>query len=280
MGSVYKAQHALLRRPTAVKLINPEAMSDTAIARFEREVQLTSALTHPNTVAIYDYGRTEEGVFYYAMEYLEGMNLDELVTRHGPLPENRVMHILRQVCASLGEAHAAGLVHRDVKPANILLTVRGGQHDFVKVLDFGLAKFVHDGGDASLTATSTVAGTPLYVAPEAITNPEQIDARADVYAIGAVGYFLLTGSPVFNGASAAAVCLKHVRETPQPPSIVVGRPINPALEALLLECLAKAPLDRPEDGADLLRRLEACHVAGWTMVDASHWWADRIALQT
>ena len=177
MGTVYKARHALLRRPTAVKLLNPEMISDTAIARFEREVQLTSGLTHPNTVAIYDYGRTASGVFYYAMEYLEGINLDELVKRFGPLPEARAVYVLRQVCASLAEAHAAGLVHRDIKPANIILTFRGGLHDFVKVLDFGLAKLAGDLREPALTSANVVAGTPHYVAPEAVTRPDQIDAR-------------------------------------------------------------------------------------------------------
>jgi hypothetical protein len=275
MGTVYKARHALLRRPTAIKLLNPELISDTGIARFEREVQLTSGLTHPNTVAIYDYGRTPEGVFYYAMEYLEGVNLDELVHRYGAVSEARAVYILRQVCASLAEAHAAGLVHRDVKPANILLTVRGGQHDFVKVLDFGLAKLT-EGQEANLTSTNTVAGTPLYVSPEAITHPEQIDARADVYAIGAVGYFLLAGTPVFSGASAADICLMHVQTAPQPPSVRAGRPVSPALEALLLRCLAKSPADRPANAAELLQLLETCpETDRWTAAAAAQWWADR-----
>jgi uncharacterized membrane protein YeaQ/YmgE (transglycosylase-associated protein family) len=241
MGTVYKAQHALLRRPTALKLLNPEFMSDTAIARFEREVQLTSGLTHPNTVAIYDYGRTPEGVVYYVMEFLDGINLDELVRRYGPLPEARAVCILRQACASLAEAHEAGLIHRDVKPANIVLTLRGGQHDFVKVLDFGLAKVVAS-REASVTATNIVAGTPLYVAPEAVLQPEAIDARADVYAIAAVGYFLLTGSPVFGGSSALEICHKHVSGVPEPPSVRAGRPVSSALESLLLRCLSRLRL--------------------------------------
>ena len=281
MGTVYKARHALLRRPTAVKLLNPDSISDTAIARFEREVQLTSGLTHPNTVAVYDYGRTADGVFYYAMEYLEGVNLDELVRRHGPLMEERVLYILRQVCASLGEAHAAGLIHRDVKPANILLTVRGGQHDFVKVLDFGLAKPVFHHVDSDLTAPDTLAGTPLYVSPEAIISPERIDARADVYAIAAVGYYLLTGSPVFNGSSAADICLKHVNEIPVSPAKRRGQPVNATLEAILLRCLAKSPLDRPENGTDLLSHLEKCvGSSSWTPADAARWWADRNQMRT
>jgi hypothetical protein len=275
MGTVYKAQHALLRRPTAIKLLNPELVSDSGIARFEREVQLTSGLSHPNTVAIYDYGRTPDGVFYYAMEYLEGMNLDEFVHRYGALSEARAIYILRQVCASLAEAHAAGLVHRDVKPANILLTVRGGQHDFVKVLDFGLAKLAR-GCEAHLTANNVLAGTPLYISPEAIAHPEQIDARADVYAIGAVGYFLLTGSPVFGGSSAADICLMHAQVTPEPPSARAKRPVSSALESLLLRCLAKSPADRPDDAADLLHLLESCpKVDRWTAGEAARWWANR-----
>jgi serine/threonine protein kinase len=278
MGTVYKAQHALLRRPTAVKVLNPKTVSDTAILRFEREVQLTSGLTHPNTVAIYDYGRTPEGVFYYAMEYLEGINLDALIKEHGPLPEARAMYILLQVCASLAEAHAAGLIHRDVKPANVFLTSRGGQYDFVKVLDFGLAKLASDEHESHLTATDTVAGTPLYVSPEAITHPEQIDARADVYGIGAVGYFLLTGSPVFSGSSATDICLKHVRETPQPPSARSGQPVSPALEAIVLRCLAKSPAARPRDAAELSALLQACPVSGnWTSADAAQWWQVRVS---
>jgi serine/threonine protein kinase len=275
MGTVYKARHALLRRPTAVKLLNSDVVSPAAIARFEREVQLTSGLTHPHTVAIYDYGRTPDGVFYYAMEYLEGSNLDELVRRYGPLPQERVWYLLHQVCASLAEAHQAGLIHRDVKPANIFLTSRGGEHDFVKVLDFGLAKPA-DGREITVTSLDVVAGTPLYLAPEALTEPQRVDARADVYAIGAVAYFLLTGTPVFSGGSASDICLKHVSATPQPPSARTDRPLCPALERLLLQCLAKSPADRPQDAADLLRLLDSCPVPGrWTAAEAARWWADR-----
>lgn len=275
MGTVYRARHALLQRPTAVKLLNPDAMSDTAVARFEREVQLTSGLTHPNTVAIYDFGRTPEGVFYYAMEYLDGIDLEQLVNRHGPLPEARAVFILRQICASLGEAHAAGLVHRDVKPANVFLTCRGGQYDFVKVLDFGLVKSARDNTEVGLTATRIVAGTPLYVSPEVVTQADRIDARADVYAIGAVGYFLLTGSPVFTGSSATDICVMHVIANPVPPSVRGGCAVSPELEALLLRCLAKSPDDRPLDGTELWQLLDACPLSGgWTALDASRWWRE------
>jgi hypothetical protein len=274
MGTVYKARHAMLRRPTAVKLLDVDKMSRSAIARFEREVQLTSALTHPNTVAVFDYGRTPEGIFYYAMEYLDGLNLDDLVTRFGPIPEARVVYLLRQVCGSLAEAHASGLVHRDVKPANIFLTRRGGMYDFVKVLDFGLVKAVASEENANFTNPNAVTGTPLYLSPEAINHPEQVDARTDVYAIGAVGYFLLTANPVFSGRTIMEICMKHVKEAPEPPSARGGRPVSPDLEALLLSCLAKERASRPADATGLLHALEACIVQGmWTAADAAAWWA-------
>jgi hypothetical protein len=274
MGTVYKARHAMLRRPTAVKLLDVDKMSEAAIARFEREVQHTSALTHPNTVAVFDYGRTPDGIFYYAMEYLEGMDLDDLVERFGSLPEARMVFLLRQACGSLAEAHAAGLVHRDVKPANILLTRRGGLHDFVKVLDFGLAKSLDGQERANVTSPNAVMGTPLYLSPEAINLPDQVDARTDVYALGAVGYFLLTGTSVFSGTSVMEICVKHLNDVPEPPSARRGKPVSAALEALVLRCLAKAPSARPRDAGEMLRELERCAVEGtWTVVEASAWWA-------
>jgi tRNA A-37 threonylcarbamoyl transferase component Bud32 len=274
MGTVYKARHALLRRPTAIKLLNLDQLSERAVARFEREVQITAGLTHPNTVAVFDYGRTPEGVFYYVMEYLDGITLEDLVTSSGPVPEARVLAILRQVCGSLAEAHAAGLVHRDVKPANIFLTCRGGLHDFVKVLDFGLAKAITSQPSASLTSPNTVAGTPLYLSPEAVSQPDRVDARADVYAIGAVGYYLLTGSPVFGGDSALEICLKHVQATPESPSVRSSQPVSPELEALLMRCLAKSPSERPANAAQLMGELENCAAAfRWTPADAATWWS-------
>jgi serine/threonine protein kinase len=207
------------------------------------------------------------------MEYLEGTDLDQLVSRHGPLPEARALHLLRQICGSLAEAHAAGLVHRDVKPANIFLTSRGGLFDFVKVLDFGLVKAVDGGADANLTSPNAVTGTPLYLSPEAVNAPDRVDARSDVYALGAVGYFLLTAGPVFAGSSVMEICMKHVQAAPEPPSARLGRAVSPGLEALLLRCLAKSPDDRPADAAALLRELEGCAVAGrWTAAEAVVWW--------
>jgi eukaryotic-like serine/threonine-protein kinase len=276
MGTVYKARHAMLRRPTAVKLLDVDKMSDTAIARFEREVQLTSALTHPNTVAVFDYGRTPEGIFYYAMEYLEGMNLDDFVKRFGRLGEARLVYILRQVCGALAEAHAAGLVHRDIKPANIFLTCRGGLRDFVKVLDFGLVKDLGGEEKANLTSPNAMAGTPLYASPEAISQPDRVDPRTDVYAVGAVGYYLLTGAPVFSGDSVMEICMKHVNAAPEPPSARTGKAVSRDLEGLLLRCLAKSPSDRPRDAAELLSDLNACVIEGtWTADDATAWWAVR-----
>lgn len=274
MGTVYRGRHAMLRRPTAVKLLDVDKLSEAAITRFEREVQLTSALTHPNTVAVFDYGRTPEGIFYYAMEYLDGMDLDDLVKRFGPLPEARALFILRQICGSLAEAHAAGLIHRDIKPANVVLTRRGGLHDFVKVLDFGLAKALDDQEKAGVTSPNALMGTPLYLSPEAVNQPDQVDARADVYALAAVGYFLLTGTPVFSGTSVMEICMKHVQAAPEPPSARLGRPVSPLLEALILRCLAKAPSDRPANAAEMLSELEACSVQGvWTAKNAADWWA-------
>jgi serine/threonine protein kinase len=273
MGVVYRGRHALLRRPTAVKLLDPAKTNDLAIARFEREVQLTSQLSHPNTIAVYDYGRTPEGVFYYAMEYLEGITLDTLVGRKGPLPDGRVIRVLVQVCGSLREAHGVGLIHRDIKPANIMLTRRGGLFDFVKLLDFGLVKAVDTAGEQALTAANALAGTPLYMAPESIENPDRVDPRCDLYSLGAVGYFLLTGKPVFEGQSVLEICRQHVSAPPVPPSERLGRPVAPDLERVVLACLAKRPEDRPASATDLAARLAACTPSTpWTDADAEAWW--------
>jgi len=279
MGTVYKARHAMLRRPTAIKMLDPDKTTDDAVARFEREVQLTSQLTHPNTVAIYDYGRTPEGVFFYAMEYLDGLNLDQLVREEGPQPEGRVVRILTQICGSLAEAHAVGLIHRDIKPANILISRRGGVPDLVKLLDFGLVKAVDTAKQASLTAVGTAAGTPLYMSPESIERPDAVDARADLYAVGAVGYFLLTGTPVFEGQSVVEVCMKQVKEPPQRPSERLGRSVSEELEAVLLACLAKAPADRIQSSKELMRRLKAVFAGSWGDADADAWWDRRTGIK-
>jgi serine/threonine protein kinase len=273
MGSVYRARHAMLRRPTAVKLLDPDKMSPNAIARFEREVQLTSQLNHPNTITVYDYGRTSEGVFYYAMEYLQGITFHDLVGEIGPLPEARVVHLLLQLCGSLAEAHASGLIHRDVKPANLILTCRGGVYDLVKVLDFGLVKAFGAEQDDRLTADHALTGTPSYMSPEAISHPDTIDVRTDIYAVGAVGYFLVTGTPVFSGEGLIELCRKHLQEPPEPPSQRLGKPVSAAFEQLLLKCLAKKREDRPASAAVLLEALEKLQPdRPWTREDARAWW--------
>lgn len=273
MGAVYRAHHAMLRRPTAVKLIDPDKTTDVSIARFEREVQLTSQLNHPNTIAIYDYGRTPEGIFYYAMELLDGLTLQTLVERFGPQPEERVVNIMKQVCGSLIEAHAAGLIHRDIKPANIMINRRGGIFDFVKLLDFGLVKAVDGPRQSSVTAGPGLTGTPLYMSPEAIEKGWTVDARSDIYALGAVGYYLLTGKPVFEGDNIVEICLRHVDTPPVPPSVRLRQPISPDLENLILRCLAKSPADRPQSAKELRQLLEGAKVLdNWTDDDAAAWW--------
>lgn len=280
MGVVYRASHAMLRRPTAIKLLLPDRSGKEALARFEREVQRTAMLTHPNTVTVFDYGRTTEGVFYYAMELLEGATLDEIVEIDGPQPEERVIHILEQAAASLAEAHDAGLIHRDVKPGNILVVDRSGIPDLVKVVDFGLVKDVGPrvsgsaAPEAAVTMADAITGTPLYIAPETLTAPATVDGRADLYALGAVGYWLLTGTHVFNGETTVEVCAHHLHSPPEPPSARLGTPVAADLEAVLLACLAKRPADRPPSAHVLRERLRACAgAARWTNARASQWWA-------
>jgi hypothetical protein len=271
MGDVYLASHSMMRRRTAIKLLR--ANTDVqGMERFEREVQLTSQLTHPNTIAIYDYGRTQEGLFYYVMEHLEGTDLDRLMVAAGPQPPARVIHILRQVCGALEEAHGLGLLHRDIKPANLFLCRRRGVPDMVKVLDFGLVKQL--GAEDSGTGRShVVAGTPHYLAPEAITSPITVDGRGDLYSLGAVGYALLTGSHVFPGLTAAEICSHHVNTAPLAPSLRVGYELPADLCALILRCLAKRPEDRFASARELRLALEACADASrWTELDAEVWW--------
>ncbi len=281
MGVVYRARHAMLRRPTAVKLLAKDRASEASLARFEREVQLTASLTHPNTVTVFDYGRTSDGIFYYAMELLDGASLDSVVAVAGPLPPERVTHILHQVASALSEAHQVGLIHRDIKPGNIILCRQGGVDDVPKVVDFGLVKDVERGTKVSLTQGDVIAGTPLYLSPEAITAPDAMDARADLYSLGAVGYFALTGTHVFDGRTAVEVCAKHLHEAPEPPSRRIGRQLPEDLESLLLDCLAKQPENRPTTAGELCRRLQACTSFGqWTPDNASAWWREHGAAAT
>ena len=275
-GTVFRGHHALMRRPVAVKLLDPLRANEHSIARFEREVQLTCTLTHPNTIALYDYGRTPDGLFYYAMEYLEGVALDKLVQDFGRQPEGRVIHILRQVCGSLAEAHAQGLVHRDIKPANIYLTQRGGIPDFVKVLDFGLVKARNLEGQMELTGTTATLGTPLYMSPEAVEHPDRVDASADIYSLGCVGYYLLTGETVFAGLSAGEVLMQQVRSVPEKPSVRLRQPVSADLEELRMSCLAKKPNGRPASAEAFEAALAQCAAAaGWNREQAAEWWHQR-----
>jgi eukaryotic-like serine/threonine-protein kinase len=274
MGVVYRASHAMLRRPTAVKLLPADKAGEQSIARFEREVQLTAALSHPNTVTIFDYGRTPEGIFYYAMELLDGAPLDVVVDLDGAQPPERVLHVLDGAAGALGEAHGIGLIHRDVKPANIILCRQGGLFDVPKVLDFGLVKDL-TAGEVSLTGSTTLAGTPLYMAPEAITAPSAMDARSDLYSLGAVGYFLATGTHVFPGRNAVEVLGHHLHTKPERPSSRVGRLLPPDLESLLLDCLEKDPGRRPSSAAVLQQRVRACRGYGaWDGERARRWWQE------
>ncbi len=272
MGVVYRARHAMLRRPTAVKLLQPDKAGELAIERFEREVQLTARLTHPNTVTIYDYGRTPDGIFYYAMELLDGATLGDVVDATGPQPPERVARILADCAGALAEAHDVGLIHRDIKPTNIMLVKQGGVSDVAKLLDFGLVKEVVKDPATALTVTQGLVGTPMYLAPEAVADPAAVDGRSDLYALGAVGYFLLTGEHVFEGKTVMDVCLKHLQVPPVAPSTRLGAPVPAGLESLVLACLAKDPLDRPQTAAELLGRLHA--LEGLPPWDGAWWWEE------
>ncbi|MEC7518915.1 MAG: serine/threonine-protein kinase [Myxococcota bacterium] len=272
MGMVYRASHAMLRRPTAIKLLAPERAGRESLERFEREVQLTSQLTHPNTVTIFDYGRTADGVLYYAMELLDGATVEEVVEIDGPQPPARVVRVMEQVAGALGEAHAIGLIHRDVKPANIVLARQGGEHDVAKVVDFGLVKEIERRVGATVSREGTISGTPLYMAPEILTEPDAGSPRSDLYALGAVGYYMLTGEHVFEGKTVIEILGHHMHSEPLPPSVRLGDQVPEDLERLILDCLAKRPDDRPQTASELRRRLEQCDVPRWTQRKAQLWW--------
>jgi serine/threonine-protein kinase len=271
MGVVYQATHGMLKRPTAVKLLRPELGGREVHDLFRREVQLTATLKHPHTITIYDYGRTPEGLFYYAMELLEGASLQDLVETTGPQPVPRVVRILRDVALALDEAHSVGLIHRDVKPSNIMLARQGGAYDVVKVVDFGLVKRLQD-DDPETSDTRSIKGTPHYLSPEGVNTPQGVDARSDLYALGAVGYYLLTGRPVFQGDTVLEVCMQHVQATPASLSEARGEPIPKELERLILSCLAKRKDDRPQSAQALADALDQLEIPSWTRADAERWW--------
>jgi serine/threonine-protein kinase len=273
MGDVYLAEHQMMKRPCAIKLIRPGKANDPqALARFEREVRATAKLSHWNTIEIFDYGRTEDGTFYYVMEYLPGLSLAELVEKHGPLPAPRAIHLLMQACDALGEAHAAGLIHRDIKPGNIFAAQRGGIHDVAKLLDFGLAKPIATTAPVQLTQEGSITGSPLFMSPEQALGDSEPDARSDIYSLGAVAYFLLTGVPPFEGDRPIKVILAHAHEQVLPPS-KLRSDIPRDVEQVVLRCLAKNPAERYQSAAALRRALSECVAAGgWTHEEAAGWW--------
>jgi serine/threonine-protein kinase len=281
MGEVWRAKHRLLARPAAIKLIRAAdgagtAAQQEAIRRFEREAQVTAGLSSPHTVQLFDFGVADDGSFYYVMELLNGLDLERLVQRYGPIPAERAVYLLRQVCQSLAEAESYGLVHRDIKPANLFVCRYGGEHDFLKVLDFGIAKPAPDmmqTGAMGFTQDNVLQGTPAYIAPEQVMNGSNVDGRADIYATGCVGYFLLTGKPVFTGDTPMAVVVQHAHSQPAAPSESSELPIPPALDRLILDCLAKRPSDRPQSARELSQRLAEVDMANaWTEDRARDWW--------
>ncbi len=279
MGEVWRASHRMLARPAAVKLIAPQQLGDdthAVLTRFEQEAQATALLRSPNTVEVYDFGISSDGSFYYVMELLDGLDLQKLVDRDGPIPASRVIYILRQVCHSLSEAHAAGMVHRDIKPANIFVCRYGGDFDFVKVLDFGLVKKEKLVEDPTLTQKGQFLGTPAFFAPEMALDSE-IDGRADIYSLGCVAYWLLTGSLVFEADNLMALAAKHLQEEPVPPSKCTEMEIPRDLEEVVLDCLHKNPVDRPSSAEELAIRLAHCDVAAWTKQESKRWWQLRFA---
>jgi len=288
MGEVWRAEHRLLARPAAVKLIRPETIASrdanataTLLKRFQREAQATAALRSNHTVEIYDYGLSEDGVFYYVMELLDGIDLETLVTGHGPQPPERVAKILQQACLSLEEAHQAGIIHRDIKPANVLLCRQGVEVDFVKILDFGLVKAMPtaDQFATKLTADGMTYGTPAYMSPEIAQASPSLDHRSDIYSLGCVAYWLLTGEMVFDRPNPMKILIAHVHETPAPPSELAPGPIPEEFEQLVLSCLAKNPDERPASCMAMINTLQALGV-NWTYERATRWWQEHHSGET
>ncbi len=282
MGEVFRASHQMLARPAAVKMIRPEVIGEHApdkarviLERFRREAEASATLRSPHTISLYDFGMAQDGTFFLVMELLEGLDLERLVERFGPLPPERAVHLLCQVCHSLEEAHRRGMIHRDIKPSNIFTCRMGLEVDFVKVLDFGLVKLPEDGGPeaAKLTAPNATAGTPAFIAPEVVHGEHSVDARVDIYALGCVAYWLLTGQLVFEARQPLQQLLRHLNEAPVPPSRRVELPIPGPLDDVVLACLAKDPAARPATAAELATRLQAAlGPARWEAAQAAEWW--------
>lgn len=279
MGEVYLGEHQLMKRPCAIKVIRPEKAGDPKVlARFEREVQATAKLSHWNSIDIFDYGRADDGTFYYVMEFLPGMNLSELVKRYGAMPPERVIHLIRQACDALQEAHDVGLIHRDIKPANIFSAARGGLFDVAKILDFGLAKPIDDLEAANLTQEGTITGSPLYMSPEQATGDREPDARSDIYSLGTVLYYLVSGRPPFENEKPLKVLISHAHDEPVLPS-THRADVPDDLEAIIMRCLRKNPDDRFQSASELASALDDCEVAGkWTLGDARQWWTQHDVL--
>jgi eukaryotic-like serine/threonine-protein kinase len=289
MGEVWLGRHRLLTRHAAIKLVPPELVGDgeqamTTLRRFEREAHATAALTSPHTIRLFDYGATSDGTFYYVMELLDGLDLESLVREFGPLPPARAMFIIEQVCRSLAEAHAIGVIHRDIKPANVYVCRMGLEYDFVKVLDFGLVKMNDRTRHQSvlLTAEPVIMGTPAYMAPEAVLADPAADHRVDLYAVGCLAYFLLTGVRVFSGDSTMKLLMQHVQEEPVPPSCRCELPIPRAIDDLVLACLQKDPAARPRDAEELLQRAAAAcrSIERWDGSMAKAWWKAHLPQRT
>ncbi len=276
IGTVFLAEHKMFARPAAVKVLRKDRLTVDSELRFQQEVQLSSQLTNPHTVEIYDFGRTAAGEFYYAMEYLPGLTLHELVERFGALPQERVVHIVRQICESLAEAHDLGIIHRDIKPMNILLCERGGRYDVVKVLDFGLVKDMGAPADLQLTQTEQVTGSPLYMAPERFEAPLSVDERADIWAVGCVAYFLLAGRDPFQAKSVMDVWNQVVNDDPPHLRDDLGLDVQPFLAAMVSRCLAKSPDERPQSVHEILSMLQALDMPVWGRSDAQRWWSQRV----
>jgi serine/threonine-protein kinase len=299
MGDVYLAEHRLMKRPCAIKVIRPEKSADPrAIARFEREVRTTAQLSHWNNISIYDYGRTRDGKFFYVMEYLSGLSLQELVKRRGVLCPSRTVYILKQICNALMEAHDIPLVHRDIKPANVMVTELGGEYDVAKVLDFGLAKPATteraNNEDSELTLAGSLTGSPLYISPEQAMGEVTPDHRSDIYGVGGVAYFMLTGNPPFHSAPTLKILLSHVNDLPDPPSVrrsanfangMIGnrmlQGISPELDQVVLKCLAKSPADRFQTARELRDALERLPERNlWDSERAAQWWKTNCTHET